>query len=77
MKITKEQEATRKDYLDAKPKQFGNLHERMKLVMELLKDDRDSISTELETALHDLETEVSYHKPAKPPYGRRIKGEYP
>lgn len=72
MKITKTNESTRKQYDEAKPDQFGNLHERMKYVMELLKQhDPNSIGNNLWHAIYDLETEVKHTPPANPPFGRR------
>ena len=53
------------------PKQFGNLHERMKYVMALLEAEKDNVSDKLWHAVFDLETEVKFHTPAEPPYGRR------
>lgn len=73
-KITRTDEQRRAAYLAAESKQFGNLHERMKYVIACLESStaRDSeLLHELNVAIYDLETEVSYHEPAKPPYGRR------
>ena len=69
-------------YLKAEAKQFGDLHERMKWLLqcyEILKTHINSTNDEnLKTASHDvsvaildLETEVSYSSAASPPYGRR------
>jgi hypothetical protein len=52
---------------------LGNLHQRMKAVVrrgseiELWKIDND-----LWQFIHDLQTEVSFHVPARPPFGRRF-----
>lgn len=53
------------------PIQLGNLHQRMKLVMKVLANERDAVSNDLWQAIHDLEMEVKYTEPAKPPYSRR------
>jgi hypothetical protein len=58
-------------YLGTPARQLGNLHERMRYVMELLREHTESVPHELANAIYDLETEVSYHTPAKPAYGRR------
>jgi hypothetical protein len=71
MKLTKQDFAQQAEYHAAEPKQFGDLHQRMQLVMSLVQRERDAISDELWHAIFDLETEVSYHKPAHPPYARR------
>jgi hypothetical protein len=56
----------------AKPKQFGNLHERMRYLRDLARERHDKIPSEVLTAIFDLETEVEGHKPANPPHGRRL-----
>jgi hypothetical protein len=73
MNITRADRERRRRYQDAGPKQFGTLHERMKYLLacaeacRLFEFDNDTWQ-----AVLDLETEVSYHEPAVPPYGRRI-----
>lgn len=56
-----------KQYKDAKPRQLGNLHERMKFVLEAMqKGERDkpgSIPRDLWDGMYDLETEVGKHTP--------------
>lgn len=76
MKLTAKDKACADQYRNCKPKQFGNLHERMQYVMKLLNRGHtaSSIENDLWHALFDLETEVSYHEPQKPPYGRRTAG---
>jgi len=73
MKLTDQDKARAEQYRKCKPKQFGNLHERMQYVMVLLNrgHSASSIGNDLWHALFDLENEVSYHEPQKPPYGRR------
>ena len=72
MKITPNDHATRVADDAAKPDQFGNLHERMKyLVAALHAHEGGPREGTLWQAVYDLETEVKYHKPANPPYGRR------
>lgn len=63
-----------KPHSRAVPKQFGNLHERMKFVMAAMRRAVDLIPTDLWHAVHDLETEVSLHTPVDPPFGRRRVG---
>lgn len=70
---TRKEIANRDAYRKCTPKQFGNVHERMKLVVELLnKCDRLAFSHELWTAIYDLETEVSFYEPKNPPHGQSI-----
>ena len=71
MKLTATDERIRQQYEAAQPKQFGTLHERMKNVIRLV-DDHD-VPESLCTAIFDLQTEVSYHDPAVPPFGRRTQ----
>lgn len=78
MKLTAKDKEVAEKYATAKPKQFGNLHERMQYVMKLLREKRTSpiiddlfFGDALWNALFDLQTEVSYHEPQSPPYGRR------
>jgi len=70
-KLTDKDREARAMYLAAKPKQFGNLHERMKYALELMRSDYDAVPSRLWHALCDLETEVKFHVPANPPFGRR------
>lgn len=62
-------------YQQCKPNQFGSLHERMKFVISkiegLSQRERENFDNDLWHAIYDLETEIKYHKPASPPYGRR------
>lgn len=73
MKIGKQDLRRREKYRECEPNQLGSMHERMKRVMQIASDEevRKAIPHELYDALCDLETEVSYHEPARPPYGRR------
>lgn len=74
MDITAADRARRLKYLKTKPKHLGNLHERMQLVMELAQTaELYKTNNELWGAIHDLQVEVSYLKPASPPYGRRTQ----
>jgi hypothetical protein len=65
-----------KPYDSAVANQFGNLHERMKFVLEAMqraeKATPDSIPHDLWHGVFDLETEVRGHVPAEPPFGRRL-----
>jgi hypothetical protein len=59
-------------YRECKPKQLGNLHERMKLVVELMRESGlIPDGHQLSVAIYDLETEVSCYTPATPPLGQR------
>ena len=82
-KLTKEDEAVALSYEAAKPRQTGNLHERMRFVVETLRKIReaqeggfggafDSKYMNLAMGIFDLETEVKYSRPAKPSYGSRV-----
>jgi len=82
-KLTKEDEAVASNYEAAKPRQTGNVHERMKYVVETLRKIReaqnggfggafDSKYMDLAMGIFDLETEVKYFRPVKPSYGSRI-----
>lgn len=59
-------------YKASEPKQFGTLHERMKYLVRFVQEDGHAIPHDVVTAIYDLETEVRYHAPAKPPFGRRM-----
>lgn len=72
MKLTEKNLQARTAYLEATPKQFGTLHERMKFVMEQMQAAGGGVvPNDLWHAVYDLETEVSYHEPQRPPCGRR------
>lgn len=74
-KITAAERKTQAAYQAAKPKFLGNLHERMKEVLRALHVHEKAhglTDQELRNAIYDLEIEVQYHQPAKPPYGRRL-----
>jgi len=61
-----------KEYEACKAKQFGNLHERMKFLINAISDaGQEKIDVKIWHAVFDLETEVKYHKPTSPPYGRK------
>lgn len=72
MKKTKAVRDNEQAYKGAKPKQFGNLHERMKYLMTLISDfDKcKTIPNEVMHAIYDLKTEVEGCKPITPPVGR-------
>ena len=82
--ITQKQKEARAAYEKAKPKQFGNLHERMKFVMKSLEDARgwktsepdpefDDLYHDLVHGIFDLETEIKYYPAQKPPFGNRVE----
>jgi len=52
---------------------LGDLHERMRCVRTLAQENRESIPSDLYQAIFDLETEVGFYVPAKPPYGQRYR----
>jgi len=70
--LTKENEASQEAYDNAKSDTFGDLHQRMQAVI----DRANAISLwesdpALWDAIHNLELEVSFYQPAKPPYAKR------
>ena len=73
MKLNQSEIHRAQKYQLAEPKQFGNLHQRMKLVILLMQKERELMPHDLWNAIYDLETEVKYHEPAKPPYARRTQ----
>jgi hypothetical protein len=71
-KINGVDRATRAAYECAAPRQFGTLHERMKYLLECARRCRlHQFDNDTWQAIFDLETEVAYHRPASPPFGRR------
>jgi hypothetical protein len=58
-------------YDEAKPKQFGNLHERMKFLIEVASARQPEVPTDAWHAIFDLETEVRGYRAIEPPFGRR------
>jgi hypothetical protein len=59
-------------YHAEKPDALGNLHQRMKAVVERAREiGLSRIDNDLWQAIHDLQTEVSFYVPARPPFGRR------
>lgn len=62
----------RQAFQGAKPKQFGNLHERHKYAMQLASEmNLEETNPALWHALWDLQTEVAGTQTASPPIGRR------
>ncbi len=60
-------------YESSKAEQLGDLYGRMKYLMEVCQAaELWRGYNEVWQALHDLETEVRFHKPASPPYGHRL-----
>lgn len=65
-------------YQAAEPKQFGNLHERMKFLMKLAEGRKlHETHQEIHHAIWDLLTEVQHTEPAEPPFGQRVVGTLP
>jgi len=57
----------------SKPRQLGNLHERMRFALDaMIQHGEASIPLDLWNGVWDLATEVEGHAPAKQPYGRRL-----
>jgi len=59
-------------YDKAKAKQFGDMHERMKYLVEVAhKNGNGAVPNDVWHAIFDLETEVRNHTPIHPPFGKR------
>lgn len=59
-------------YRNAMPEQFGNLHQRMKWLIETIQRQAESvIPSDVQQAVHELESEIKHHVPAKPPLAMR------
>lgn len=59
-------------YGEVKPKQFGDMHERMKYLIQEAQREEDQIPVGLWHAIWDLQTEVQNHVAIQPPFGKRI-----
>ena len=77
-------QANRAAYLKCQPRQLGDLHERTKYLVALVKriDRRpgDAVLVgfdwnHLRWAAFDLETEAQFYKPRRPPYGATVKSK--
>ena len=51
-----------RQYEDAKPEQFGNLHERMKYLMQVIHEQRADVPSDVWHAIYDLETELEHYE---------------
>lgn len=82
MKLGMKEKRNAQTYAQESPKQLGNLHQRMKFVIRALEEARgwktsepdpefDNFYHDLVFGIFDLETEVKFYKPAKPPFARR------
>ena len=61
-----------REYKKCNPVQLGNLHQRMKYVMAIMRRlGQDHVDSALWHAVFDMETEVKFYKPASPPFGHR------
>jgi hypothetical protein len=80
--VTIVQRRIAQDYASVKPKQLGNLHERMKFVMKALEEARgwktsepdpefDEMYHDLVHGLFDLENEVKFYRPEQPAIAAR------
>lgn len=66
-----------KRFNQSKPKQYGNLHERMQYLIKLVEKQVDTVPADVYAAVFDLRTEVRNYEPVDPPYGTRqgiVKG---
>ena len=59
-----------RQYEDAKPKQFGNLHERMQYVMKLMREQRADVPHDVWHAVFDLETELKHYETKSYSFGQ-------
>ena len=82
MKLGTKEKRNARTYDDAPPGQLGNLHQGMKFVISALEEARgwktrepdpefDDLYHELVYDIFDLETEVKFYEPAKPPFAKR------
>jgi hypothetical protein len=72
MKLTKKDKAIAEQFNNVKPKQFGNLHERMQYLIHMIHSQYPAeFDSDVWNAVLDLRTEVSYYEPKSPPYGHR------
>lgn len=80
--LSEEERAIARAYEATRPKRLGNLHQRMKFLVRALEKARGRNSREPNTEFDDsyrnivngileLETEVKFYEPAKPPYATR------
>ena len=69
-KRTAEQVANSQAYEQCKPEQFGNMHERMKYLIECAQEARQSGGDLMDVwhLMFDLEREVRYYMPIDPPF---------
>jgi len=71
-KTTVQKKQNANDYELAKPKQFGNLHQRMKFLVDKVNNAGEAgLPLELRWAVFDLEMEVKHYQPKEPPFGSR------
>jgi hypothetical protein len=72
MKLTAKDLEVYRRYESAVPDLLGDLHQRMKYVMALLhKQGPEAVGNDLWHAIWDLETEVRFYEPRRPPFGQR------
>lgn len=71
MKLTKQDAEREQRHKKTAPKQLGNLHERTQYLIATIQGHGDVIPNDTWHAIYDLQTEVAFYEPAKPPYGRR------
>lgn len=51
-----------RQYDHTKPKQLGNLHERMQYLMKLIREQQADVPHDVWHAIFDLETELKHYK---------------
>jgi len=61
----------KRNYEACAPRQFGDLHQRMKFLMDLVQGRQGEFPNDVWHAIWDLKTEVENHVPENPPFGRR------
>ena len=73
MRISLEDRKRLKQYHATDPDRRGNLHARMKAVMQEASREIDcgALDSRLFEAICCLQAEVAFHEPADPPYGHR------
>lgn len=58
-------------YEKAMPEQFGDMHERMKFLIQEAQKANEKVPQTVWHAIWDLEAEVKNHAAIRPPFGKR------
>jgi hypothetical protein len=80
--LSQQERGIAKTYEGTRPKRLGNLHQRMKFLIRALEKARGWNTSEpdaefdysyrnIVNGILELETEVKFYQPAKPPYATR------